>query len=360
MHKHLHLFILLLCLPLTLCGCSHSYLERQVYPLCISIDLTADGQFRVGLQAPQSGSSANAAYDVLSATGETPTDALRVLAASIPYPLNFSQIRLCLIDYELAAAQPLRPLLRTLFELPTMRPNAYVMAALGDAYDVMQAQKPDFGMRMSTHLNLLFERLRQEQTLPDSTLSSCIRELSDGRSDLLLCICAVNAQLEQQNQSHSGGGDTGGAGSGGASAAFSIGETWSDQLLPEGVMAGMLPRTSQNPVEYLGAATVSDGRVSGTLTAEETQLAVRILNEAELRVAIEGERLQLQILLPRDGQLRHSKNRIEALMQKLQALRCDPMTFGCLASMQFRTDMEWQGYDFRSRYPRAEVAVAVQ
>ena len=357
MHKHLHLFILLLCLPLTLCGCSHSYLERQVYPLCISIDLTENGQFRVGLQAPQSGSSANAAYDVLSATGETPTDALRVLAASIPYPLNFSQIRLCLIDYELAAAQPLRPLLRTLFELPTMRPNAYVMAALGDAYDVMQAQKPDFGMRLSTHLNLLFERLRQEQTLPDSTLSSCVRELSDGRSDLLLCICAVNARLEQQNQSHSGGGDTGGAGSDGASAAFSIGETWSDQLLPEGVMAGMLPRTSQNPVEYLGAATVSDGRVSGTLTAEETQLAVRVLLESERRVALGENTLQLQVKIKKGAALEGQEAAILTLVRKLQNLHSDALLFGCEASRAFYTDAAWQALRFRENYPSADAVV---
>ena len=125
-------------------------------------------------------------------------------------------------------------------------------------------------------------------------------------------------------------------------------------------MAGMLPRTSQNPVEYLGAATVSDGRVSGTLTAEETQLAVRVLSEAQRRVAIDGERLQLQILLPRDGQLRQSRERIRALMDKLQALGCDAMTFGCIASMGFSTDMEWQSYDFRSRYATAEVAVEMQ
>ena len=349
--SRIRLFLLLFLLPF-LTACSHSYLERQVYPICISIDYTG-GVYRVGLQAPQGGSGANAAYDVLSATGETPTDALRVLAASIPYPLNFSQIRLCLLGYEMTATQPLRPLLRTLFELPTMRPNAFVMVAMGDAFEVMQAQKPDFGMRLSTHLNLLFERLRQEQTLPDSTLSTCVRELGDGRSDFLLCLCAVNPQLKNENQpSRQQQGDTGGS-----ATVFSIGETWSDQLLPPDVMAGMLPRSSQNPVEYLGAAAVSDGRVSGTLTARETQLAVRTLSEAKLKVAREGDRLQLQIHLPKEGELKTAAAELAGLLGKLQALRSDPLTFGCITSMGFTTDMEWQGYDFRARYPTAEVVI---
>ena len=44
-----------------------------------------------------------------------------------------------------------------------------------------------------------------------------------------------------------------------------------DDLLPEDLLAGMLPRSSESPVEYLGSAAVSDGRVSGVLTARETQ-----------------------------------------------------------------------------------------
>ena len=347
------LLALFLCLPL-LTACSHTYLERQIYPICLSLDRMDDGRWQIGLQAPQSGSADNAAYDVLSALGDTPEDALRVLAASTPYPLNFSQMRLCLLSYEAAAAQPLRPLLRTLLELPSMRPNAYVMVSLGSALEAMSAQQPDFGMRLSTHLNLLFQRLQREKTLPDSSLSYCVRELGDARCDLLLCVCAVNAQLkDQQPQQHDGGGDTGGS----SSPAFAVGEPWSDKLLPEDLLAGMLPRGSQNPVEYLGCAVVTNGRVTGVLNASQTQLALRVSDECRLRVAMQGDALQLQIITPRDGELAGHHDEIRSLMQTLQAMGSDPLTFGCIASMRFLTDSAWQAYDFRARYPSADVAV---
>lgn len=65
----------------------------------------------------------------------------------------------------------------TLFEMPSMRPDAYVMVALGNAAEVMAAQKPDLGMRLSTHLNLLFEQLRQERMLPYSSFPPAYRRL---------------------------------------------------------------------------------------------------------------------------------------------------------------------------------------
>jgi len=344
--------LLLLCL-FTLTGCSHTYLERQIYPICLSVDITDDAQYRVGLQAPQSGSTGSTSYDVLSASGDTPMDALRILAASTPYPLNFSQLRLCLIGYDAASTQPLRPLLRQLLELPTMRPNAYVMVALGDAEAVMSAQKPDFNMRLSTHLNLLFERLHREKTLPDSTLSYCVRELTDGRADLLLCVCAVNAQLTQQPQPSAPPEEPGQS-----AQAFAVGEPWTDALLPDGLVAGMLPRSGQNPVEYLGAAAVSRGRVCGLLTASETQLALRVLDEAKIRTAIDGERVQLQILTSPESELHRLHPEILQLAQKLQVMGSDVLRFGTDASRQFLTDNAWESFRFRERYEDAEMVVA--
>ena len=102
------LFLLLLLCPL-LTSCSLVTMERQIYPICLSVDATEDGQFQLALQAPRSSGNDDATYDIISATGETLEDAMRVLSASTPYPLNFSQIRLCIVGYHLAATTPLRP-----------------------------------------------------------------------------------------------------------------------------------------------------------------------------------------------------------------------------------------------------------
>ena len=359
------LFLLLFICPL-LTSCSLVTMERQIYPICMSVDATEDGKFQIALQAPRSSGSDDATYDIISATGDSLSDALRVLSASTPYPLNFSQIRLCLIGYRLASTTPLRPLLRTIMEQPSMRPTAYVSVAMGTGLDVLQNQQPDFGNRLSTHLNLLFDRLQQEHLLPDSSLSYCVRELSDERSDLLIGLCAVNQQLipeekkSQKEGSSSGGGGGGGDEGGSSSPAFALGEPWSDELLPENVLAGMISHTSPNPVEYLGSAAVSEGRVSGVLTADETQLALRLLAEADMRVAREGESVQLQIILKEESDLAAQQERITTLMTKLQSLDSDPLLFGSICAMSFRTNAQWEQFGFRSKYNEAAVAVGVE
>ncbi|MDD5897477.1 MAG: hypothetical protein PUE14_03125 [Clostridia bacterium] len=354
------LFLLLLLAPL-LSSCSFVNLERQIYPICISVDATDDGRFLLAIQAPRSSGtgSDSASYDIVSATGETLQEALRLLSASTPYPLNFSQIRLCIISYRLASTTPLRPLLRVLMEQPTMRPTAYVSIALGRGLDVLQNQQPDFGMRLSTHLTLLLDRLRQESILPDSTLSACVRELSDGRCDLLIGLCAVNQRLVKQEES-AGQDSSGQDGGSDSSPAFAPGQPGQQELLPQNVLAGMMNHTSPNSVEYLGSAAVSEGRVSGVLTADETQLVLRLLNEARRRVARHGEELQLQIVLKQKSDLALETQRVEQLVQKLQVLDSDALLFGGICAMGFSTNAQWDAYGFRSRYHQAGVAVTVE
>lgn len=86
--KRLLLMPALLAAALLLSACSYASLERQVYPICLSVDLDEQGRYQVGVQAPQSSTASGAAaYDVLTATGDTFPDAMRVLAATTPYPL---------------------------------------------------------------------------------------------------------------------------------------------------------------------------------------------------------------------------------------------------------------------------------
>lgn len=366
--KRVWLLCLILAAAPLLGACSYASLEREVYPICLSVDLDEKGRYQVGVQAPQSSTeSGAAAYDVLTATGDSFADAMRVLSASTPYPFNFSQVRLCLLSYDLASTTHLRPLLRTLFEMPSMRPDAYVMVALGNAAEVMAAQKPDLGMRLSTHLNLLFEQLRQERMLPYSSLSSCVQELGDGKADPLVCICAINQNLvpeQDKSQGEASGGQqggsdqSGGGGSGTDAAAFAGGEPWSGAMLPEDILAGLLPQTSVNPVEYLGSAAVSEGRVSGILTARETQIATLAMIEGRRAVAIDGE--QLQLFLPKDGVLAESRDEVQAVLEKLQALGCDSFGFGWHAAGAFYTDAELEAYGFRRRFREAQIVTVVE
>ena len=346
-------FLLFLCLPL-LSACSFVTLERQIYPICMSIDFTQDGRYLIGIQAPRANNASSASYEILTATADTFSETLRTLSASTPYPLNFSQIRLCLVSYPLSCVTHLRPLLRTVLELPSMRPDCYVSIASGSALEVMQQQKPDFGMRLSTHLSLMLDRMKTEDLLPDSTLNACVRDMGDGRSDLVIGLCAVNKRLvpeEQQAQKEKQQGES-------SAPAMAMGEPWSGAILPEGILSGLAPHTSQNPVEYLGAAAVSRGRVSGMLTADQTQMLLRLPHEAKLKVSLHP--LQLQIHLDPESPLAENAGAVKELVKTLQALHCDALLFGCIASTAFGTNEAWDAYDFESRYPHAQVWVGVQ
>lgn len=343
------IFLLLLCLPF-FSSCSFVTLERQIYPICMSIDATKDGKYLIGIQAPRASTSQTASYEILTATDHTFEEALRTLSASTPYPLNFSQIRLCLVGYPLASTTQLRPLLRTVLELPSMRPDCYVTIAMGSALKVMQMQKPDFGMRLSTHLSLMLDRMKTENLLPDSTLDACVRELGDGRSDPVIGLCGVNPRLVPEEKEAQKENER-------SAPAFALGEPWSDAILPEGILSGLAPHTSQNPVEYLGAAAVSNGRVSGMLTADQVQLLLRLPKEAKMKVSLKAN--QLQIHLKKKSPLADDPDAVYELVKTLQAMNCDALLFGCIASTAFGTEKEWDAYDFDSRYAKMEVWVGV-
>lgn len=376
MLKRLLLLGLLALSCLALCGCGYSALERQSFAICMSIDGTKDGKMKLGIQAPKNGKGddsggGSAQYEIFSATADTLPDALRLMAATTPYPINLSQLRICYIAYDYATKTELRGMLRYLDGLPTMRPDATVMISLGGAFEAMKEQKPEFGMRMSTHLDILIERLRNEMMLPNSTISHSVRLLGSGLGDPLFSICAVNPSLKPKEQSGGssgsggGGGGSGGGGSGGgggasgggSSPAYAEGEPWSEKLLPEDLLAGMLPRESGNPVEYLGMAAVSDGRVSGLISASRTQLVLRAANEMKKRVIINGEGMTLRLTAKRDSMLDVSAEEVKKAMETLLLLDCDALCFGQTAMGLFSTDADWNAFGFRSRYRRAEIVV---
>lgn len=369
--KRILLAVLLGLCALALCSCTAATMERQTFALCLGVDTDQENQITLSVQTPMNGSGSGGntetpEYTVFSATGKDFDEAFALLAASTPCPINFSQLRLCVISYELAARTELRPLLTKLSQLSSMRPAAYVMITLGNAQEVLKAQKPDFGMRMSTHLSLYTKRLYNEKIMPDAALSLCVRELGAGRMDPLLAVCAVNPALKPKEdsggQSGAAGGGAGGDTGGGAAAAFSEGEPWTRELLPESMMAGMLPRTGNDPVEYLGSATVGNGRVSGALSAEETQIVLRTKQLAKLEVITEDGGIRLQIWLPKaesERQGLEEKNVLQ-VMRKLQALHCDALGFGGAAARGMMGDAEWAALDMESKYPTAEVYVGMR
>ena len=126
-----------------------------------------------------------------------------------------------------------------------------------------------------------------------------------------------------------------------------------------GTLAGRMPRTGSNPVEYTGSAAIGEDRVSGLLDAETTQTVLRLAKAARLEVGWDGDRTQLRICLGRrtrmDGAL--SDERIQKAVETLQGFHCDALGFGGASARCFAYNEEWEKWDIRQRYPTAEILI---
>lgn len=280
---------LLLCLFLMaalLTGCSASSGEKQIFPICMSMDRLADGRLQLAVQV----SSMESGETIFAAAGDSFEQALEILGASMPYPLHFGQLRLCIIGYSLAFESDLYQLLTPLYRLYTIHPDAAVMVSLGNAADTMAAQKPDLGVRMSTYLDQLLARLRQEKLTPPETLRDILAMLASGSRDPLLGLCALNPSAAPEKGSQTGSADQQQPnGQQSASPAFSrsgriaIGEPAPGADVPADMIAGSLPRTGGNPVEYIGCVPVGDGRAAGMLAARDTRLLLLLRQTARIQ-----------------------------------------------------------------------------
>lgn len=332
------LLCLLLLLPL-LNGCSTASGEKQIFPICMSMDRLTDGRLQLAVQVSDMSGDKATEYTVFSAAGDNFGQTLEILGASMPYPLHFGQLRLCLLGYELAAQEDLLELLTPVDQLHTINPEAAVMICMGNASKTMAAQKPDLGVRLSTYLDQLLARLRQEKLTPPETLRDVIAMLTSGYRDPLLGLCALNNATgpdDAAKGSENPAGDSQGTKEAfNPSGSIAIGEPTPQEDLPAELTAGSLPRKGGNPVEYTGCAVVGKRRVTGTLTALETRLGLILRQEAKLRSLTQDSG---QVVLPRP--LNFSLDEIVQLVTKWQLQRCDALGVTAFAAKKCVTDVE--------------------
>ena len=337
--------LLLAALPL-LTGCGVSSPEKQAYLICMALDYTDSGDVLLTAQLPQSGQGASSGgaegYALLATAGRSFAEALHRLETGVPYPLNFSQLRLMIVSQEMAAQIPLESLLRELLQKPLIRASATLAVSVGKASDVLQKQKPDLGMRISKHVDTILTTLHIAGLVPSSTLGDTARAFEENRGDPLLCLCAVNPTKPLSSD-----------------AQDKPKSTQEDMpaiaLLDEGDTAGSSPMASVNPVEFLGAAVTSQGRVVGVLSGREMQLCAMAMQDGQLRVALEGP--QLQVWLP--AQLMKHADELRTVIGRLQTLQSDALGFAQAAAGAFVLESEWDRYAFAAKYSQADVYIGV-
>ena len=356
----------LLCV-LFLTGCAPRQLEEELLVIVLTVDWLETGDVTVSVKAPRnaSGEGDNDRYLTVEATGCSFSDAVTMLNAATPRPVNFSQVREVIIGETAAKQKNFARLLQQIDALPRFRCSAAVIVTKGEAKAFSKAQKPYLGTRLSRYTETTLSNYAGKGFTPNTTLCDGVRDLGYGFCDPLFILGAVNDFSEPVPDSHE--------------------KTLDNE-------AGALPRKSAEAVEVFGAAATDGVRVSGYLTGYEMALlhlmeghvealslrdpngnAVRVaaLRPAEVRVDVHQDPIRLSVRVFCEGQhapgfppdQAYLQNQLQTniadLLSHLQSLRCDGFGFGRVAVRQFLTIQDWEQLGWRDAYCQADTDVEV-
>ena len=394
--KHLTLALaLLLCLPLlTACG-SGQEIDKCLFVLALAVDPAPTGSMTVTVKAlsgsqdagtsgqdsssggdseGDSGSSsgggqglekAEPGYIVMSATATSCLRAMSLLSATTPRTLDLSQLREVVVSQTIAQTDATLVILREIYSMFRANGAAIVVVTPDNAGDFVRSQRAELGVRLSQHLDVLYDHFQEMDTIPqDTTLTSVISAMESSVCD--------------------------------ATAVYAANNDFENTLVLDGDedlnrLPGHLPRTAPTRAEYIGAALFSGPRMTGVLTGEETMLLCILLGQStrEMRI-IDGAQYKTnsrprvkRSISERDGTLEvhidmsltfvggeraHTDLEISAqleremvqLIDRLKAMGSDAACFGHLAVRKFLDVPSWQSYDWASVYANAPVRVTAE
>ena len=379
------LFSLLLCclFLLTACGGGQE-IETCLFVLSMGIDPAPDGSLTVTVkalsgsqEAPESGHGGNTAgedastaeqsepgYITLSATAASSLRAMSLLSATTPRTLNLSQLREVVINQTLAESGATLTVLREIYAIFRANGGAVIVVTPDNAGDFVRSQRASLGVRLSQHLDLLFDHFAELGTIPpDTTLSSVISAMESSVCDAMAVYAAAN---DFENTLVLAG----------------------DEDL--GRLPGHLPRTAPFTDEYLGTALFSGPRMTGTLTGEETSILnlitgstfsqMTIIGGAQYKVnarprvkrSISREDGALEVSVSISfthiaGDIDQTSQELAAeleraavqLISRLQAAESDAACYGHFAVRRFPDIASWKAYNWAAAYQSAPVRARV-
>lgn len=393
------LAMLIACLPLlTACG-GGTEIDRCLFVLALAVDPAQDGSLTITVKAlsgsqdaPESGQGGQSGgggdsaggkegssggngssagleatepgYITMSATATSCLRALSLLSATTPRTFDLSQLREVVISHTVAQTDATLTILREIYSMFRANGAAIVVVTPNNAGDFIRKQRPALGVRLSQHLDVLFEHFAELDTIPkDTTLSSVISAMESSVCD--------------------------------ATAVYAADNDFENTLILPGDedlnrLPGHLPRTAPVQAEYIGTALFSGARLTGVLTGDETRALRMLLGNAERETTIIGGAQYKVNATPRvkrriapDGALEVSiscsytfiegerditpldlaaeiERRGVLLINRMQAANSDAACFGHLAVRRFLDVPSWEAFDWRAAYRDAPVRVSAK
>lgn len=367
---------LLLCM-LLFTGCASHGTEEQMMVVLLGIDRTDDGSVKVIVKAPSfsgnsdpSSPSSGDGYLTLTASAHSFSAALTLLHATSPRNLNYSQTRQILLNQDVLRDDP--NIIHTLGQISGMRSQTTLSICKDPAEDVMKAEKPVIGTRLSRYIDTTLETGIREGFIPDSTLIRVLTHQGGGYQDALIALTGLSLQ-DQQNQQQQ------------QQAAPVFNQSTQHT-------AGNMPTVSGKAIQWMGSAALNGNLLTGYLSGFETMLCHFLTKNIGsmsfetphgvlsctprygpyLSLHHDGDAYTLCIradlnVLPIYGasvDLAEADKSltlvITQLLHTLQSLRSDALGFGRIAVRNYLTLDAWESSRWKEQYIRAQTDVDIR
>ncbi len=372
--------IKLVLLVLTMCflsGCSMKDIEAQSYAVSLGIDLTEKNEIEVSVQVPtlnqssggDSGGgggsdSGSQGYTFSTAQGETLTQALEMLNAGMTRQLNLTGVKSIVISEQLARNEKFRKLLEELALAYRVYGAAEVVICKGAAKDFIAEQKAVIGLRLSESITVSLRHYRETGYIPSAKAADVYYLSRSVYGDPAAILAAVH---EKDTQAQSGA------------------------TSEEEAYAGELNQSGDNKNQYFGAALFGDGIMVGRLNGVQTQLLnvllgdlshfswmvetvpvrINVAGAPELKVNLSGDAVRIDVKLSFNVMESQGNLSTEALKMLLlerlnemtaycQSCGADPFRYAEYAARQFTDVKQWLEYDWRRRFPQAQIRYQVE
>ena len=350
-------------LGLTLSGCQEiGEVENQAYVLVLAMDHAEDGALTLTARVPkigkgggkgEAGDSPNSPYLTFAVTAPSWSRALDALQWATPRRINLSHIEMIVASGELAAQPGFPMLMNEVADTPQLYTNARFIVCAGNAGAFLEAGDTVIGARLSDEIRAMLSQYAHQGFIPDVSLAD-------------VCYCANGIY-----------GDPVAVWGDAAGKAFGEG-------------GGSPVKESPMRQCFSGAALFRGGRFARALSPRETRLLNLIRgqgntlfyqwgdsivelscdNPVRRRVALDGDGVTLSLALSLRAPAGYSDSDralleasitsdIARLVEGCQRLGCDPFGFAEAAAGRFPTVPEWTAFNWRARYARAALTIAV-
>ena len=390
MVKRLSLLMMLIGIVM-LMGCwDRNDLEELAYIVAIGIDKSEDYGMKITYQIanPEAsgvaiGATDEEASDIITVNAPDFLSARDLLVSFVSREANFTHMKVLVVSEEIARGEELIDYIK-----PAVRDREFdrkitFIVCREKAADYLRNNDPTLETRPHKFFDLMTDRWEETGLIPDSTLNEYLHRFEED-AGLFLATYSTSESVETEESG-----------------------------MEDEYKAGEIEKEGGNPVQTIGSAVIKEGKMIGTLTGEETRIAIvlrpyievgtmvvtysdplaegkhitaRVYNEKRTKVSINTDQqypvvnvevpiiieiltipshidyiqdLEKQDILKRHIEEKYLEVAGEFIKKTQEQFQADPFRWSLIARKNFLTLHEYWNYDWMNAYPNAQVNLSV-